>query len=116
MSNEPRAAIRSPSRGEIFIVSAPSGAGKSTLVRRLLEEGSELRGSIAFSVSHTTRQPRVGERDGVHYHFVERTEFERMITEGRILEWAEVHGRLYGTSADEVFRHLERGWVVLVLL
>jgi guanylate kinase len=82
----------------VVVVSAPSGAGKSTLLARVLEEMPGLR----FSVSHTTRAPRGRERDGVEYHFVDRPAFERLREGGRLLEWAEVHGNLYGTGLDEI--------------
>lgn len=83
-----------------LVLSAPSGAGKSTLARRLMER----RADLAFSVSATTRAPRPGEVDGVHYHFVDRPAFERMIEEGALIEWAAVHGNLYGTPVSEVER------------
>jgi len=92
-------------RGVPFVISAPSGAGKSTLVRGLRER---LPG-IGFSVSHTTRQPRAGERDGVEYHFVNRSGFESMIRSGEFLEWAEVHGNLYGTSVAALEARLAVG-------
>jgi guanylate kinase len=100
-------------RGEIFLLSAPSGAGKTTLVRGILAalEGD---GALAFSVSHTTRAPRAGERDGDDYHFVDATTFRRMIASDAFLEWAEVHGNLYGTSRAAVLPLLERGIDVLV--
>lgn len=81
----------------MFVISAPSGAGKSTVVARVLGEDRELR----FSVSHTTRAPRGEERDGVAYHFVTREAFEEKVSSGRMLEWARVHGHLYGTALDE---------------
>ncbi len=97
-------------RGELFIVSAPSGAGKSTLIRELLGDAARHRlGSLEFAVSHTTRRPRPGEVDGREYHFVDRRRFESMVAEGLFLEWAEVHGELYGTSSAEVDPRLERG-------
>ncbi|MBN2345101.1 MAG: guanylate kinase [Candidatus Aminicenantes bacterium] len=83
---------------DIIIVSGPSGCGKSTLARMLLQEFPELR----FSVSHTTRPPRDGEAEGREYHFVSEERFQRMVREGRFVEWAEVHGRSYGTSWREV--------------
>jgi guanylate kinase len=82
----------------LLIVSSPSGAGKTTLTRRLLERVPRTR----FSVSHTTRPPRPGEQDGREYHFVDRFRFERLIEQGDFLEWAEVHGNLYGTSRSEI--------------
>jgi guanylate kinase len=84
----------------LLILSSPSGAGKTTLTKKLLESFPELR----FSVSHTTRAPRANEKDGREYHFVDRAAFVRMIGEGAFLEWAEVHGNLYGTSLSEIQR------------
>lgn len=82
----------------MIVVSAPSGAGKSTVLERVLAEVPGLR----FSVSHTTRAPRGAERDGVHYHFVAREEFLALRDGGGLLEWADVHGNLYGTGLAEV--------------
>jgi guanylate kinase len=84
----------------LLILSSPSGAGKTTLTRMLLEQCAELR----FSVSHTTRAPRANEVDGRDYHFVDRASFEKLVAEGAFLEWAEVHGNLYGTSKAEIER------------
>ena len=72
---------------------APSGTGKTTVAKRLVAK----RDDLVFSVSATTRPPRPGERSGVDYHFVSRDEFQSMIDNGELLEWAEVHGELYGT-------------------
>jgi guanylate kinase len=83
-----------------LIVSSPSGAGKTTLTARLLTSLPELR----FSVSHTTRRPRQNEQDGREYHFVTRAQFLRLIEQGSFLEWAEVHGNLYGTGRAELDR------------
>jgi guanylate kinase len=90
------------SRGKpsLIVVSAPSGAGKSTVLSRVLGEMPGLR----FSVSHTTRPPRPGEQDGVHYHFVSAAVFEGLKAGGAMLEWAEVHGHLYGTALGELHR------------
>lgn len=96
-------------RGELFILSAPSGSGKTTLISSLFGGSLGRQGGLAFSVSHTTRAPRPGERDGEAYHFIDRPAFEAMVGEGRFLEWAEVHGHLYGTAVDEVRGRLERG-------
>jgi guanylate kinase len=87
-------------RGALFVISAPSGSGKTTLVSKLLAAFSDLR----FSVSYTTRAPRGKERDGVEYHFVTRDQFQEKIGRGEFLEWAEVHGNLYGTSKPETDR------------
>jgi len=101
------------SRGDLFIVSSPSGAGKTTLIRRVLED-PRIGGTLHFSVSHTTRPPRTGERDGVEYHFVDEAEFRAIEVRGGFLEWAVVHGNLYGTSRAEVEPRLERGLDVLL--
>lgn len=90
----------SSSRASLIVVSAPSGTGKSTVLERLLVALPKLR----FSVSHTTREPRPGERDGESYHFVAPAAFREMTADGRFLEWAEVHDNLYGTSRDEIER------------
>jgi len=84
----------------LLILSSPSGAGKTTLTRKLLTEHPELR----FSVSHTTRAPRPNEVDGRDYHFVDRAKFQTLVAQGAFLEWAEVHGNLYGTSVAEIDR------------
>lgn len=101
-------------RGDLFIVSAPSGAGKTTLIGGLEAPEVLATGALRVAVSHTTRPPRTGEVDGEQYHFVSVDEFERGIEDGRFLEWARVHGNLYGTSIDEVAPHLERGVDVLL--
>ena len=85
-------------RGICLVVAAPSGAGKSTITRTLLETDAEL----ALSVSVTTRAPRPGEVDGVHYHFRSETEFSAMVADGSLLEHAEVFGRCYGTPRQPV--------------
>jgi guanylate kinase len=84
----------------LLILSSPSGAGKTTLTRMLLDHCPDLR----FSVSHTTRAPRSGEVDGRDYHFVDRARFLDLVARGAFLEWAEVHGNLYGTSMAEIDR------------
>lgn len=84
--------------GNLFIVSAPSGAGKTTLVTAVSQRDARVKESVSF----TSRAPRAGETEGEHYHFVSRAEFEAMIERGDFLEWAEVHGNLYGTSRHRV--------------
>src|SRR5215510_10410459 len=94
-----------PSRGLLFIVSAPSGAGKTTLVERLAEQSPHLK----MSRSYTSRAAREGEADGVDYNFVSRMHFEAMIAEGQFLEWADVFGNLYGTCAADTEKLLAAG-------
>ncbi len=97
-------------RGAVFVISAPSGAGKTTLCKRLLDEVP----GIEFSVSFTTRAPRDGEREGVDYHFVDRVEFERRRRRGEFVEWAQVDGQLYGTSAESVKEATAQGRDILL--
>ena len=93
------------STGTLYIISAPSGAGKSSLVKALIDIEPQIR----VSVSHTTRAMRPGEENGVHYHFVEREEFVKMIEHGDFLERAEVFGNLYGTSQSYLQQTLDEG-------
>ena len=99
--------MRARARGDLFIVSSPSGGGKTTLIRRLIADppGAPLH----FSVSHTTRPKRAGERNGREYHFVTDAVFQRMAARRAFLEHNIVHGRRYGTSKAEVLHRLERG-------
>jgi guanylate kinase len=94
----------------VIVVSAPSGAGKTTILARVLRD----LGGIRFSVSHTTRAPRGAERDGVEYHFVDAPAFERLREGGGLLEWAEVHGHLYGTGVAEIERARAAGVDILL--
>jgi len=87
-------------KGILFVVSAPSGAGKTTLLRRVV---SRLPG-VSLSISCTTRAPRPGEQEGVDYFFISRAEFMDMMREGRFIEWAQVHGDLYGTPRSNLER------------
>lgn len=96
-------------RGLILILSSPSGAGKTTISRMLLETVPD----IGLSVSVTTRPRRPSEVDGVHYHFIEPKTFEAMRARGELLEWAEVHGNLYGTPREPVEKTLAEGEDVL---
>ena len=98
--------------GNLFILAAPSGAGKSSLIKALLEKhpsSDEHNNAMQVSVSHTTRASRPGEIDGVHYHFVGRTEFEALIEQGAFFEHAEVFGNYYGTSKVVIERTLRQG-------
>lgn len=92
-------------RGLMLVISSPSGAGKTTLSRRLMERHSE----VALSVSATTREPRPGEEDGVHYHFVSKDRFQDMIGSRSFLEWAKVFDHFYGTPRAEVEARLSAG-------
>lgn len=96
--------------GSLFIVSGPSGAGKGTLVRALLGRVP----GIWLSVSATTRAPRPGEVEGVHYVFLSAEEFDRRIAENGLLEWAEVHGNRYGTLKAVVQEHIDAGEIVVL--
>lgn len=100
-------------RGNLIVISAPSGSGKSTLVRGLFDRLLETPG-LVFSVSHTTREPRAGEKDGTDYFFVSKAEFRAMAEAGGFLEYAEVYGNLYGTSREAVEAQLQAGQDVLL--
>jgi guanylate kinase len=92
-------------RGILFVISSPSGGGKGTLIRRLLDTVP----GVSYSVSWTTRAARPKEVDGLNYHFVSEEEFERMRASGGFLEWAVVHGHLYGTARSVVEQELNEG-------
>jgi guanylate kinase len=96
--------------GKLFVISAPSGAGKTTLLKRVM---STLPG-LVFSISHTTREPRQGEQDGVDYHFVSKGQFLNMIDRELFLEYAEVHDNFYGTSKDAIEVQLDDGLDVVL--
>ncbi len=98
------------SKGLLFVISGPSGVGKGTLLQHLIKELPDLN----FSISVTTRPPRPGEVHGVHYFFVSKEEFYRMRDEGKLLEWAEVHGNLYGTPKEFVMSKLADGHDVIM--
>jgi guanylate kinase len=98
--------------GNLIIVSAPSGTGKTTLVNDVIKRDSGLRSSI----SYTSRSARAGEVDGVDYHFVTSSRFEEMIERGDFLEWAEVHGNLYGTSRRMVDEWRTAGFDVILTI
>ncbi|WP_245434364.1 guanylate kinase [Pseudolabrys taiwanensis] len=101
-------------RGIMLVLSSPSGAGKTTLTRNLLEqENKDDPGKLELSVSATTRPKRQSEIEGVHYHFLDKGQFERMRDRDELLEWAEVHGNYYGTPRDPVEKALSEGRDVL---
>jgi guanylate kinase len=93
-------------KGQIFVITAPSGAGKTTIIKNILEKGVE---GIGYSISHTTRKPRKGESHGLHYYFVDRENFEKMIEAHEFVEWAVVYDHLYGTSISSINRELSSG-------
>jgi guanylate kinase len=97
-------------QGTLFIISAPSGAGKTSLVGEILSRSD----NIQASVSHTTRERRSGEEDGVNYHFVTQSEFLKMVDDDSFLEHAEVFGNHYGTSESWVRMTLELGIDVIL--
>ena len=96
-------------RGLMLVLSSPSGAGKSTISRLLLETDT----NITLSISATTRPPRPGEKDGVHYHFMDREGFEALVEDDGFLEWAHVFDHLYGTPKAPVEAALDAGRDVL---
>ncbi len=96
--------------GKLFVISGPSGSGKSTVVRGVRNRLK----NVSYSVSHTTRNPRVGEKEGLDYCFVDRATFERMIDEGAFVEWAPVYNDLYGTSLAGLHGQVKAGLDVLL--
>ncbi|GFN36349.1 guanylate kinase [Tepidimicrobium xylanilyticum] len=98
------------SKGFLLVISGPSGAGKGTVCRRILERNKKL----VFSVSATTRLPRRGEKEGVNYFFVDEEKFNKMIEDGDFLEYANVHGNLYGTPKKFVLDQIEEGNIVIL--
>ena len=97
-------------RGSLFIISAPSGAGKTSLVKALVEKDGNLRASV----SHTTRSPRPGEKEGSNYHFVKKPYFDKMVNQGEFLESAQVFDHFYGTSKLWVQSQLKAGTDVVL--
>ncbi|MCJ2186616.1 guanylate kinase [Novosphingobium beihaiensis] len=103
LSSEPAGPLAR--RGLMFILSSPSGGGKTTISRMLLEQDPD----VCISVSVTTRAPRPGEVDGTHYHFVSQAEFDRMVENEELLEWARVFDHCYGTPKAQVKAGLKNG-------
>ena len=97
-------------KGTLFVISGPSGVGKGTLVKMLRENTAEIR----ISVSATTRSPRPGETNGVHYFFLTKDDFKNKIELGEFLEWAEFSGNLYGTNKKFVEKKLEEGQNIIL--
>src|SRR5947209_1000026 len=100
-------------RGPLIILSGPAGSGKTVAIQRLLQEFPY---PLRQSVSATTRSPRAGEQDGVHYHFWTRERFQEEVDRGGFLEWAEVHGNRYGTPQSEVEPYLANGIGVILVI
>lgn len=98
-------------RGVLFVISGPSGVGKGTINRMLMDEFGD---RVAFSVSATTREPREGEIDGMHYFFISRQDFENRIANNEFLEHAEYAGNCYGTPRSYVLRLLQEGVSVIL--
>ena len=94
----------------LFVVAAPSGAGKSSLVKALMAADPQ----IDLSISHTTRAPRGQEQQGREYHFASDAEFDQLLADGALLEWANVHGNRYGTTRQGVEEQLQRGLDVIL--
>ena len=97
-------------KGKLFIFSAASGTGKTSLARALVDSTPD----VAFSVSHTTRAPRPGEQHGVHYYYVTREEFDRMVANGEFVEHATVFGNSYGTSKQAIQDQIQSGKSVIL--
>lgn len=107
--SSPNSPDQAPGRGRLIVVSGPSGVGKSTVTDVLVT-----RAPFHFSISVTTRPPRPHERDGEHYRFIARDEFEAMIENGELLEWAEYNGNYYGTPKGPVLDRTSAGRDVLL--
>ena len=99
-------------RGLLLVLSAPSGTGKTTVVQKLIERLPNVRRSR----SYTSRSPRSGERNGVDYNFVDEDRFRQMVSEGAFIEWADVFGNLYGTSAVDTEAQLTAGQDVVLVI
>ncbi|HMO82498.1 MAG TPA: guanylate kinase [Pyrinomonadaceae bacterium] len=96
--------------GNLIVISSPSGGGKGTLIREVLHSIPD----VGYSVSYTTREPRFGEEDGREYHFISKLAFFDMVDNGEFLEYAEVHGNMYGTSKKQIKRVVSEGRDVIL--
>ncbi|MCZ6874571.1 MAG: guanylate kinase [bacterium] len=99
-------------QGILFVISGPSGVGKTTICRQIVTQQRH----VTQSISYTTRAPRPQERDGREYHFISHTAFQQHIAAGDFLEWAQVHGNLYGTSRQQVNNTIQSGLDVLLAI
>lgn len=104
--------IQTNKRGSLIVISGPSGAGKDTIVEKLLKKNK----NASLSVSATTRLPRPGEKDGVHYYFLTKEEFEKKIEDNEFLEYAEYNGNYYGTPKSGILDKLNQGIDVLLVI
>ena len=98
----------------LFIITAPSGAGKTTLIKRAIDHAKEISEKVYLAVSHTTRNPRAGEEDGKDYLLINEDEFKKNIAQDEYLEYALVHGNLYGTPKSEIENKLKDGNKILL--
>ena len=98
----------------LFIITAPSGAGKTTLIKRAIDYAKKINEQVHLAVSHTTRNPRSGEENGKDYSFINEEEFKNNIAQDEYLEYALVHGNLYGTPKSEIENKLKDGSKVLL--
>jgi len=97
-------------KGFLIVITAPSGSGKTSIYKRLLQ----MRRDLKFSISYTTRKKRPNEQDGVDYFFISQKDFEKKIKQGDFLEWAEVHGQLYGTEKKQIQKCIRDGYVCIL--
>lgn len=97
-------------KGFLLIISGPAGTGKGTVCKELLQRNED----IVFSVSATTRQPRIGEVEGTNYFFIDKDKFETMVEQDEFLEYAHVHTNYYGTPKEFVMNQIEKGEIVLL--
>lgn len=98
-----------------LVLCGPSGAGKSTFTAYIMSEASPYKSMFAFSVSSTTRQPRAGEKDGIHYHFTTKEDFMAEVERGNFLEHNEVHGNFYGTHKSAVREIMAQGKILSLI-